>query len=276
MMLLNFNASAKSDVIGQAYYAIQNETFPCKEALQVYKDIKHHALSWLYGTFGDNWQCVDDFVYKLPGKKKMYIHFSNECCRRNRTCKKGELLKNMSVSEFNTKLENKNKKVLNEINKRIAKLNGKIAEYHTQGVEVILSTGLEDNYTRKAFKVMYNQIKNNSIADDVIQSPLKNCYLKNKCEWHDKSKNGKAYLFMPDGYCVENYDNDKCKTNLLRESELNELVRNRNGKNFFMWWSNLQGRYGESPAQAKPPRKRVIVINKNSINKSNKILRKGN
>ena len=90
MIFIPIIAIAQESTVGMAFYSIQNKTFPCEKALKVYDGIKKPALMFLWGTFGDNLSCVEKFV-DLPQKhKEVYIHFSNECCRRNRTCKKGE------------------------------------------------------------------------------------------------------------------------------------------------------------------------------------------
>ena len=87
MAFLNITQNASGNVLGQAYYAIQNKTFPCEKALKAYEGVKNPALMFLWGTFGDDLSCVEKFLKMNKKDKQVYIHFSNECCIRHKTCK---------------------------------------------------------------------------------------------------------------------------------------------------------------------------------------------
>lgn len=286
MILLNIPKSASGEVIGQAYYAIQNKTFPCERALNVFQGIKKPALMFLWGTFGDDLTCVEKFIKMNNRQKQVYIHFSNECCRRNGTCKKGELMKNVGVKELNSKLEKKDKKTLEKYEKRMDEILLFIDKMQKidSNTEWFISTGLEDNYTPRAARVVFNHLREfkkkseNSNKITIYVNPLNSSLCINaKCEIHKKdlSRNN-HWVFLPDGYCVKPFD--ACNYNVFTEAEqnkkINEQIKNKNS--YFVWWSEQQGRYGEPPSLAKPPRKRTIKISDKQIKEANKLLRKGN
>lgn len=276
-------AIAQESTVGMAFYSIQNKTFPCEKALKVYDGVKKPALMFLWSTFGDNLNCVRKFI-ELPQKKKeIYIHISNECCRRNRTCKNGELLKEHSVAGLNNLIELRNKKVKKAYQDRLNKIIKFIENYKNENITWYISTGLEDNYSFNAKKIVYNWLqngKNKSELKDNIRiyvNPLnKNC-VNTKCEIHDKNAGiNNHWAYVPDGYCVKPFD--ACKNNIMTQEEVTvKLLKQKKNKNkFFLWWSEQQGRYGEPPSLAKPPRKRIIKIKDNQIKDANDILKKGN
>ena len=264
------------------YYAIQNRTFPCERALKVFDGVKKPALMFLWGTFGDYLSCVKKFLALPQKKKEVYIHFSNECCRRNRTCKNGELLKDTSVSVLNSKIERIDRKTKQAYMNRMAKIVN-FAENYNDDVTWYVSTGLEDNYSFTAKKRVFNWLKNeknksklkNSIK--IYVNPLNKTCINTKCEIHDKNYGvNNHWAYVPDGYCVKPFD--KCQNNVFTIDELQAKLskQKKNGNKFFLWWSEQQGRYGEPPSKAKPPRQRIIHITEKQLKDANFYLKKGN
>ncbi len=285
MAFLSVAQNANSNVLGQAYYAIQNKTFPCKKSLQVFNGVKKPALMFLWGTFGNDLTCVEKFIKMNKKNKKVYIHFSNECCRRNKTCKKGELLKNLSVNDLNKRLEKKDKSILKKYENRMDKILLFIDKMQKENPNTTwyISTGLEDNYTLKAKKIVYNQLRKfkkkseNSGKIKIYVNPLNSECIINKCEIHNKNLGrNNHWVFLPDGYCVKPFD--ACNYNVFTASEQKKKIKKqlKNKNSYFVWWSEQQGRYGEPASLAKPPRKRVIKISTKQIKEANKLLKKGN
>ena len=122
IVLIPMLAIAQESTVGMAFYSIQNKTFPCDKALKVFDGVKKPALMFLWSTFGDNLNCVRKFIELPQNKKEIFIHISNECCRRNRTCKNGELLKEHSVAGLNNLIELRNKKVKKAYQDRLNKI----------------------------------------------------------------------------------------------------------------------------------------------------------
>ena len=283
VFFIPFSAIAQESTVGMAFYSIQNKTFPCERALKVYDNVKKPALMFLWGTFGDDLNCVRKFI-ELPQKKKeIYIHISNECCRRNRTCKNGELLKEHSVAGLNNLIKLRNEKVKKAYQNRLNKIIKFIENYKNEDITWYVSTGLEDNYSFNAKKIVFNWLKNGKNKSElkdkikIYVNPLDGTCINNKCEIHNKDLGrDNHWAYVPDGYCVKPFDT--CKTNIFTIDELTAklLAQKKNGNRFFLWWSEQQGRYGEPPSQAKPPRKRTIKITDRQIKYANEILKKGN
>jgi len=272
--------------IGLGYYAIQNKTFPCDKALKAFEGVKKPALMFLWGTFGDEKLCLKKFLNLPQKEKEIYIHFSNECCRRNNTCKKGEFLKDTPVWKLNSLLAKGDKKTKEAYKKRFAKIY-EFIETETKKnsntkIEWHISTGLEDNYTfankKRVFNILKNLKKDTDLKDNIkiYVNPLDGVCINSKCEVHNKrTGTNNHWLFLPDGYCVKPFD--ACNNNVFTINELNAkiLAQTKNGNKFFLWWSEQQGRYGEPPSKAKPPRQRTIRITDTQIKDANQILRRG-
>lgn len=260
LFLLGLNNAFAVQEAGQAYYAIQNKTFPCNKILSIFKESKEIKLSFLWNTFGEDTSCIERVLNTNEDKpRSVFIHFSNECCRRNGTCKRGELLRSLGVNDLNKQLEKNNKKIIEAFVERTKKINVLIEKY--PNVTFYLSTGLEDNYTKKAWEVVRKTIKKNTKAKYLFHNPLSRHCFMNRCEIHTKDLGlNNHWLFMPDGYCVKPFDS--CNTNVLTQKENKARANNqlKNNNFYFLWWGESQGRYGESPVKAKNPRQRTIKI----------------
>ena len=193
------------------------------------------------------------------------------------------MLKEHSVAGLNNLIELRNEKVKKAYQDRLNKIIQFIENYKNEDITWYVSTGLEDNYSFNAKKIVFNWLKNcknKSNLKDKIKiyvNPLNNTCVNNKCEIHKKNLGrNNHWLYVPDGYCVKPFD--ACKTNIFTINELTAklLAQKKNGNRFFLWWSEQQGRYGEPPSQAKPPRKRIIKITDKQIKYANEILKKGN
>lgn len=286
LLLLKSNSPVEAQTVGVGYYAIQNKTFPCEKALQVYNGIKKPSLMFLWSTFGTNLACVEKFIRLNNRKKEIYIHFSNECCRRNGTCKKGELLRTTNVNDLNKLLEKKDKKTLSAYEKRMEEIIvfiDKMNEISGGNISWFISTGLEDNYTANAAKVVLNNLKKYKKKSNLAKkitiyvNPLNSSCIANRCEIHKKDLGrNNHWLYIPDGYCVKPYDS--CNTNVFTEAEgLAKMEAQKKNKNrYFVWWQGQQGRSNENPTKAKPPRKRVITITDTQIKQVNKFIKRGN
>lgn len=283
LLLLAKSTSLEAQTVGVGYYAIQNKTFPCEQAMEVFNGVKRPALMFLWSTFGTSTSCVEKFIKMNNRDKQVYIHFSNECCRRNRTCGEGEFMKNTSVADLNKKLEKKDKKTLKEYEKRMDEILLFIDKMKDYNVKWFISTGLEDNYTNKAAKNVLSALKTYKKKSKIEKkitiyvNPLKSNCIANRCEIHVKNLGrDNHWLFIPDGYCVKPFD--ACNTNVFtqkeQESKLNAQIKNKN--RYFIWWQEQQGRKNELPNQALPPRKRKITITQAQIKEANRLLKMGN
>lgn len=283
LLLKGANAPAEAQTVGVGYYAIQSKNFPCERAVETFSGVKRPALMFLWSTFGTSTKCLEKIIKMNKRPKEIYIHFSNECCRRNRTCGEGELLKNTTVGDLNKKLEKKDKKTLKEYEKRMDEILLFIDKMKDYNIKWFISTGLEDNYTEKAGKNVLSALKTYKKKSKIEKkitiyvNPLNSRCIANRCEIHVKNLGrDNHWLFIPDGYCVKPFDS--CNTNVYtqkeQESKLNAQLKNKN--KYFVWWQGQQGRSNELPNNAKPPRKRKITITEAQVKEANRLLKKGN
>lgn len=150
---------------GVALFAIMSERFPCEQGLKFFEpgaDIT--ALSILWGTFGDNQRCVTEWATKMAksGRKHtLQIHLSNETCRRakNRKCSEAELSSDMSVSKYNRALESLDPAAIGALEGRLKEIRAFADRIKTPSMELVLSTGLEDNFSLAAYKVVLERVR---------------------------------------------------------------------------------------------------------------------
>lgn len=176
-----------------------SDKFPCGKYLQIANRAKKPAMVVLHGTFGASYDCVNRFIQENSHRGHLVqIHPINGPCRRNRRCYEGELLPRATIDEFNRRLEAKNKDLLDRIRERIAVI--KIAVERGEKTELVLSTGLEDNYTPKAFQVIYDVVRE-EWHDQIVRNPAgSSCdCVSIECETHGVQPDKFARIWNQDG-----------------------------------------------------------------------------
>jgi hypothetical protein len=147
---------------GFSAYAAMHERFPCSRYLQLAGMSERPVMAVLYGTFGRNSSCIKRFAHKFRNKPHLIeIHPTNETCRHApRICLKGEVFKNLRVQEYNGLLEAMPEyakvKLLVRL-KRIVDITALGNSFTTW----VLSTGLEDSFTRKAYENIVSLYREN-------------------------------------------------------------------------------------------------------------------
>lgn len=82
----------------------------------------------------------------------------NGVCRRWNRCDVGEVAPSLSVSEFNHAIARHDPKTLKALRKRIADVAQYVAANNERAI-FLVSTGLEDNYSPKAYAIILNELK---------------------------------------------------------------------------------------------------------------------
>jgi len=142
----------KSEEIGVAYFALMSPHFPCSTALKVFDGNPRPALAILWSTFGNDKKCLNTFLQQVSGRPYILeIHPFNQPCRRNKRCESSEVAPELSTKEFNEALEREDTKLLAKVRDLIREIRGALEGKRSDSGEYILSTGLEDNYTDKAY-----------------------------------------------------------------------------------------------------------------------------
>lgn len=179
LLLLRTNAEAQGNparkgFLGIATYAAMNPKFPCGKAIRALRRGGGDAIQVLYGTFGQDFSCLNRFTQIFHGIPHLVsIHLSNEVCRRNRTCAKNELSYRIHKSKYSKLLERGNIKILESYAQRVDSTLSKLER--NDNTILLFTTGLEDNYSTKAYKKLSSFLKNKYESEKILfsRSPMR-------------------------------------------------------------------------------------------------------
>lgn len=244
---------------GGAMLAAMNDRFskpegdsPCDRFLNIVSHAQYPAMAVVWSTFGDDLTCVRKFIAAFSDRPHLLeIHFSNETCRRSK-CEKEELMPSWGVEKMNAALEREDKPLGDAVNSRMLDIYAAVAALRASTTKVILSTGLEDNYTDKAFDHMQLWLRM-VWADQILRNPVShgNHYKggADLLEHHNPDPRfaGQSCIASEDGL----YDR---QTKQTRDYFLNST----NCLATLFWRPNFQGR---AKGQAlTPPKSRTFTV----------------
>ncbi len=157
LFLTLFLFSAQSGVAesyrGIGIYAAMSTGFNCQRALSSLENVPRPAISVLWETFGTSTACMEAFTAKFKGQPHLLqIHFTNEVCRLHQRCGKEEFYPKLKRKEYSAKLVEMNSETRQLIVKRVQTILAAVNKFKNSNTELLLSTGLEDNYTPPAFE----------------------------------------------------------------------------------------------------------------------------
>jgi hypothetical protein len=169
--------------IGVSAFGIQSENFQkwCPTFLKTIDKSDKPAVAILFNTFGSNDTCLKSFWERTASAGKEHltvIHFSNEAGRRAGTLDNNDLLRDLSVDQYNELLEEMPQWLEDRLKRRVRNILALVADYSTTG-HFILSAGLEDNYTLEAWsrieEVLREEwpgvlMRNPALTRDVLRS----------------------------------------------------------------------------------------------------------
>ena len=142
---------ASAQYRGVSAFAAMHPNYPCDALLATTDFARYPAIAVLYETFGYDQKCIARFVARNHWRPHMIdFHFSNEACRRNHNCIDESL--GGSVSEYNKALEAKDPKLVAKLQARMWVIRSIFDSIKNDNTRVVISVGLEDNYSDKAFK----------------------------------------------------------------------------------------------------------------------------
>lgn len=221
-----------------AFYAFQHKEFPCEKALKVFDGVKSPALSILWDSFGSRNRCLKEYLTRFRNQPHiLQIHISNQTCVRNgRRC-----------TEFDLQSMNPAK-----LRQRLKRISGFCRVWANENTRLIVSTGLEDQYSPEQFRKVY-QIIHSEWSHEISTNPI---FLTNRLgliEFHSP-RNG-----------IQIYSNDG---EYISPRLFAKRMRIRRYELGFYWWDaqGITDKFIE-------PRKRKIVIRKSDINEVNKLLK---
>lgn len=140
--------------------AAQSPKFPCSRAIRLLNQSPRPAISVLWGTFGSSLRCLQAFTAtNVHRPHLLHVHFSNEACRRNKRCQSEELFPGTSVKDYNSLLRDNPAQAYATIGPRTQEIKQALESISNKNTILMLSTGLEDNYTPKAYEAIYKMIR---------------------------------------------------------------------------------------------------------------------
>lgn len=157
----------------------------------------------VWGTFGKDPSCVINFLEKFHDRPHLLqIHFSNETCRRDRSCLEGEIANGATVYWYNRYLAENPQPIYREVLDRIQEIRAFVDEHKNSNTALLLSLGLEDNYTAQAARNLEALLRP-SWPYLINRNPVRNdAIVTNKfLEAHDprKALRGPWCIFSEDG-----------------------------------------------------------------------------
>ncbi len=235
---------------GVAAFAVQSPRFPCEEMLESVEGLESPGLAFPYGTFGDSGECVAKFVKRSELKPHLlHVYVTNETCREYNFCAEGDLFLNFSAEELSRRLEERDVETLATFRRRISDISDFISRVASRNTRVVIVTGLEDEYTPQAAKVVYALVREK--FGEVVENPLHPRVLAGEIlEVHGDDDAPPGGIASEDGVCRS-------------DEETRHFLRvNKGTLASFVWRAEWQGREcrdGRTTGPSIPPREREFV-----------------
>lgn len=273
-------ASAQTCV---SYFAMQafNDS-ECNQALQVFNNVHTPCMAILWKTFTlkQNNLCAQRFLSKFKDRPHILeIHFSNEAGRRNRRLSRYEFAPSLSVNEYNSRLGRRHRGTLRSVQSNAKAIKKFIQNESNENSKILVSTGLEDNFTVKAFKTIVSELRK-VLGQGIL-------IVRNPVGHHEKYYNGADFIELhgvhpqieSKGRCIQNLDGISIKFS-PGEPDKQEILLSalpafiERGQALscltFLWWKEPQG----IGAIFKHPRARKFLLEPNKINLINNLIRR--
>ena len=148
----------------------------CELALSTFEGVKHPCIGVLWGTFGLNNFCLERFITRYGDKPHtIRIHATNETCRRpTKVCEKGrEVNPAMRRGNYSRGLL-RNPELAREVGRRVVSIRDWLSLHGTKNTRAILTTGLEDNFSRAAYEKVRDTFTEALIGSGILlaRSPM--------------------------------------------------------------------------------------------------------
>lgn len=283
--------TARAQSVGLSFYSMPGfSDGECKMALDALDKFSVPALAVLWQTFGEDTSCVEAFLERFADKPHILeIHMSNQTCLHGRVCYEGEILPGKTkASTYARLLEAKDADLLSLIQARVDEVVAFVATHKNSNSRIIISTGLEDNFTSPAYNLVLSLLKAaQSVTDfEIARSPYnRKAYPETLGEGDLIELHGFKPKLDPslNGRCIINNDGEDIVFHSSPADK--ELTVNQvpsflkryldKGCLVFLWWSSPQG-LGQNlkDGQSIPPRERNFVLNSSQLSKIDGIFRK--
>jgi hypothetical protein len=268
--LANAQSTPLQPTAGVSYYALQGFSYEqCTKALHVFDGVAYPSLSIVWGTFGTDTACLRRYLSAFSEVPHILeVHITNNTCLRGRICRRGELVRGVSPGAYNRLLERSDSVTIRLLRSRISKIVHELASIRGPNTRLLLSTGLEDDYTSKAFEKVHELL---SAAQQVTPFEIVRSPSRRRARSNTTADLLEMHGFSPrttpqwQGRCIVNNDGDDIhfeRSNTV--GSLDQLPRfidryTEDGCLVFLWWSGPQGLFPALEARITPARRRYDI-----------------
>lgn len=244
---------------GFSAFAAFHPEFPCSEFLSISAKASYPATAVLVTTFGYDTKCVKRYLDRFKNRPHfLEIHTSNETFRRNLyKATKFEIAPTMGVRAYNQAIEKRNPYLLRRVRAKVKWVNKHILPLTNANSYVVLSTGLEDNYSKRAYRIIRDEIKK-LWKGDLVRNPL---HIPPNCRDTDGVKYCELHLPESDfGKVPCIWNNDGNYDDVYYQSEF--FTRYSSCTVRLAWSGRAQGIFTN---QFVEPRRRTFEISRRDI-----------
>jgi len=153
--------AGSSPYVGLSTFAAMNPRFPCERFLAIVEKAQYPAMAVLWkSSFGHDPGCILKFIERFKDRDHLIeIHLTNEVCRRNGNCEQADFFPQFNVKQWNAILEERNPIAFQAIAERVMDVHQFMLFAGTEKTQVMLSLGLEDNFSPGAYSVLSNFVR---------------------------------------------------------------------------------------------------------------------
>ena len=258
--------------VGLGLFALLSPKFPCTTALSAFNNSAAPTLAVLWGTFGEDTQCLAMWFDQLKGRPHLLeIHLSNEACRRNNRCYESDFLPRLSVSQLNKRLESGDDEIISRYTTRIIAIREAIAPFIRGNGEYLLSTGLEDNFSEGAYRKVLALVQENW-PHKTVRSPVGDPSRRRSDSATYMEGHGATPQFKDNVQCIVNLDGDDMhfphraavtRRSVSWEGSQQFVARyQQKCRATFLWAAPWQGIIGDTFI---PPLDRELIVSREDV-----------
>ena len=259
--------------IGLCTFAVLHKKFPVMQAIKILSSSSKPVIAALFGTFGTSFGNLYEIMDTYPNLT-VIMHMSNEVARRKGNMYRGELLRGYSVDKFNRALENKNKRVERAILRRVRRIKQKLDKKALPTHRLILSLGLEDQYSKRAVKRLIKLVRS-EWPYEISRNPvdIRKTDMRfgreriDLLELHSKAPvyRGEHIIWSNDGVDIDFGQQTLVEPN-VKASEMSRIIGGRRGDKGIhcLWFGESQG-LDRNSKYARRPRGRNPIISNEAV-----------
>lgn len=273
ILLASSIASAQDGVSTYQLMASNFTVAQCDKLLTVLEELPNPAIAILPYSFGTSVKCLSRIYALASNSDKEWViqfHLSNEVGRRHRRLTSKEFLHRYSVTAYNKELEAMRLSTQLKIKTQILKI--KLVTLPYSNIRFILSTGLENNFTHKASRNLYNYVKANWPHEVAVNPVINNNWRFDQTHLYERhgfnsvsSKHQGRCIINNDGRSPKFYKSkfDSSRQVTVRAAEQWAAKTKHQGCIRFLW----AARWQDSKEQFKaPPHQRKFIFGSSDIN----------